>query len=70
MQLYILFEKSNNICVFIDFYALYWTETGARDGKHEDIMQPTIASFLVKNDPCKKNRYTTIAFIGQVNLCD
>lgn len=50
MQLYILFEKSNNR--FIDFRALYWTETAARDGKHEDVMQLTVASFLVKNDPC------------------
>lgn len=35
MQLYILFEKSNNSCVLIDFWALYWTETAARDGIHE-----------------------------------
>lgn len=76
VQLYILFEKSNNSCVFIDFWALYWTETAARDGKQEDGIKLTIAScmFLVKNDPCvglfAKNPYTTIAFIGQVNLWD
>lgn len=74
MQLYILFEKSNNSCVFIDFWALYWTETAARYGKQEDSIQLTIAlcMFLVKNYPCvglfAKNPYTTIAFIGQVSL--
>lgn len=57
LSLYILFEKSSNGFFSIDFWALYWIETAARDGKHEDVMQQmsytqlTIAlcMFLIKN---------------------
>lgn len=70
MQLYIVFEKSNNSCVFIDFWALYWTETAARDGKHEDVVHLT--SFLVKNDPCvglfakKSTHYNCFYWLGEL----